>query len=54
MKKWYWHVVRIRKATFVEVFGFVSLAVGFGLVYLPAGIIVTGVSAVLLAQGLEE
>lgn len=35
----------------LEVVGFVALAVGAGLVYFPAGLIVAGACAVFVAQG---
>lgn len=48
------HNLRQRPASIMEAGGCAVLALGAGLVYLPAGIIVAGVLLVLLAQGVEE
>lgn len=44
---------RAHKATAIELVGYIAVAVGFGLVALPLGVIVAGACAVWVAQGLE-
>lgn len=43
--------LREHRASALEVAGFVILAMGCGMIYLPAGFIVAGLSAVFIAQG---
>lgn len=38
----------------VELGGLAAVALGLGLVYLPAGVIAAGIGLVVLAQGLEK
>jgi hypothetical protein len=44
----------LRHTALLELAGFAAAAIGMGLVYLPAGFIMAGVSIVFLAQGVER
>jgi hypothetical protein len=41
-------------ANILQVFGLVAVAVGAGLVYIPAGVMVAGVGSVLFGLALER
>ena len=46
--------LRAHRASALELCGIVMLSVGAALVYFPAGLIVGGLSAVFIAQGVAE
>ena len=48
------HRFRAHRASVLELCGIVMLSVGAALVYFPAGLIVGGISAVFVAQGVTE
>ena len=45
--------LRGHRASMLELAGLVLVAIGAGLIYLPAGLIAGGISAVFVAQGID-
>lgn len=54
MLKGMFGLVKRHQAQLMEFIGFGALSTGVGMVYLPAGLIVAGISCWFLAQGAEQ
>lgn len=48
-----WGGIRRQTPTIIEVVGLFAVAAGAAMIFLPAGIILAGLAAVFVAQGLE-